>query len=98
MKPYSELTRLGKIRRLRKVVLKALDDYDLRVEGVDFMTIETNTMFKIRTVDAEKFVMRIYSDEETTLRENRAEMFWLDALMRDSDIPVTEPVPRRDGE
>ena len=98
MKPYNELTRLGKIRRLRKVVLAALESYDLRIEWVRFMTIETNTMFKIRATNGEKFVMRIYSEEETTLKENRAEMFWLDALMRDTDIPVTEPIPRVDGE
>jgi Ser/Thr protein kinase RdoA (MazF antagonist) len=43
-------------------------------------------------------VLRIYSDEETTLRENQAEMFWLGALIRDTDIKVTEPVARRDGD
>ena len=98
MKPYNELTRIGKIRRLRQLVLKALDDYDLCVEGVKFLTIETNTMFQILSKDGEKFVLRIYSDEETTLRENQAEMYWLDALKRDTDIKVTEPVARRDGE
>jgi len=98
MKPFDELTRLGKIRRLRQVVLKALEHYDLRVEWVKFFTIETNTMFQIRTLDGKKFVLRIYSDEETTLRENQAEMFWLDAIKRDTDLNITEPVARRDGE
>ena len=98
MKPYDELTRIGKIRRLRQLALKALDEYDLRVEWVKFLAIETNTMFQIRAADGEKFVLRIYSDEETTLRENRAEMFWLNALKRDTDLKVTEPVARRDGQ
>ena len=98
MKPYGELTRIGKIRRLRQLVLKALDEYDLRVERVKFLTIGTNTMFQIRSADGEKLVLRIYSDEETTLKENQAEMFWLDALKRDTDLKVTEPIARRDGE
>jgi len=98
MKPYHELTRLGKIRRLHQVVLEALGFYDLEVKWVKFLTIETNTMFQVRSEDGGRFVLRIYSDDETTLRENQAEMFWLDALMRDTDIQVTEPVPRRDGE
>ncbi len=98
MKPYNELTRIGKIRRLRQVVLKALESYDLGIESVKFLTIDTNTMFQIRSMDGEKFVLRIYSDEETTLRENQAEMFWLNALIRDTDLKVTEPVARHDGE
>ncbi len=97
-KPYNDLTRTGKIRRLRRLVLKVLEAYDLRVASVQFLTIETNTMFQIRSTDGDKFVLRIYSDEETTLRENQAEMFWLDALERDTDLKVTEPVARRDGE
>ena len=98
MKPYNELTRVGTIRRLRQLVLKALEAYDLHVERVEFLTIETNTMFQIRSTDGERFVLRIYSDEETTLRENQAEMFWLNALKRDTDLNVTEPIARRDGE
>ena len=54
-------------------------------------------MFDVRTLDGHRYVMRIYSDEETTMRENQAEMFWLDALIRDTDIHVTEPIHRRDG-
>jgi len=98
MKPYGELTKIGKIKRLRGLVFKALEQYDLRVKRVRFLTIETNTMFQIRTEDGEKFVLRIYSDEETTLKENQAEMFWLNALIRDTDLKVTEPIARRDGE
>jgi Ser/Thr protein kinase RdoA (MazF antagonist) len=98
MKPFDELTRMGKIRRLRRLVLKVIEAYDLRVASVRFLTIETNTMFQIRSSDGEKYVLRIYSDEETTLRENQAEMFWLDALKRDTDLKASEPVARRDGE
>ena len=95
---YENLTQSGKIRRLRRVALKALETYDLQVKRVKFLTTETNTMFQIQSEGGEKFVLRIYSDEETTLRENQAEMFWLDALKRDTDLKVTEPIARRNGE
>lgn len=98
MKPINELTSMGKIKRFRSLVLKALEQYNLRVEWVKFLTIETNTMFQIRAVDGKKYVLRIYSNEETTLKENQAELFWLDALIRDTDLKVTEPIARRDGE
>ncbi len=97
IKPYDNLTRLGKIRRLKQIVLKALEQYDLRVKWVKFLTIETNTMFQIQSEDGDRFVLRIYSDEETTLQENQAEMFWLAALKRDTDLKVTEPIARRNG-
>lgn len=98
MKSFEELTERGKLRRLRKLVLAALEHYDLQVKWVRFLAAETNTMFQLQSEDGEKYVLRIYSDEETTLRENQAEMFWLNALIRDTDLKVTEPVSRRDGE
>ena len=54
-------------------------------------------MFQLQAQDGQKYVLRIYSDEETTLRDNQAEIFWLDALQRDTDLKVTQPVARRDG-
>jgi len=91
------LTRLGKIRRLRAVVFQALKAYDLDVAEVKFLAIETNTHFEVRSISGERFVLRIYSDEETTLVENRAELFWLTALIRDTNLKVTEPIARKDG-
>jgi Ser/Thr protein kinase RdoA (MazF antagonist) len=98
MKPYPELTRKGKIRRLRRLAVKVLKDYDLNVKWIKFLTIDTNTMFKVQSVAGDNFVLRIYSDEETTLRENQTEIFWLKALINDTDLKVSEPVPRKDGE
>lgn len=98
MKSYDELTKQGKIRRLRHVVFKALEQYEFCVEKVKFLTIDTNTMFQIWVENGEKYVLRIYSEEETTLKENRAEMFWLDELKGDTALNVVEPVARRDRE
>ena len=98
MKPFNELTRRGKLRRLRNLAVKALTDYDLRVQWIKFLADDTNISFKVRSVDGENFVLRIYSDEETTLTENQAEVFWLQALKRDTDLNLAEPVPRKDGE
>jgi Ser/Thr protein kinase RdoA (MazF antagonist) len=98
MKPYSELTHLGKLRRLHRLAVKALQDYDLHVKWVKFLTIATNTMFKVQSFEGDNYVLRIYSDEETTLAENQTEIFWLQALIRDTDLKLSRPVPRRDGE
>jgi len=97
MKPYHHLTRLGKLRRMRKLAVKVIADYDLPVEWIKFLADDTNISFKVRTLDGNNYVLRIYSDEETTLKENLAEVFWLEALKRDTDLRITEPVLRVDG-
>lgn len=97
MKPYNQLTRLGKLRRMRSLASKALTAYDLRVKWVKFLADDTNISFKVRSTDGDNYVLRIYSDEETTLAENQAEVYWLEALRRDTDLRFTEPVPRVDG-
>lgn len=98
MKPYDELSRTGKLRRMRKLVIKVLADYNLDPAWVKFLADDTNISFKIRSREGENFVLRIYSDEETTLTENQAEVYWLNALKRDTDIKLTKPVERKDGE
>ena len=76
----------------------SLSEYDIEVANLSLLTVETNTYFKVVAKDGRKYALRIYSDEETTFRENRAELFWLEALMRDTDIRITCPVARTDGE
>jgi len=83
---------------MRSLAVKALREYDLRVQWIKFLADDTNISFKIRSVDGANYVLRIYSDEETTLTENQAEVFWLKALKRDTDLNFTQPVPRVDGE
>ena len=97
MKPYNQLTRLGKLRRMRRLAVKALTEYDLRVKWVKFLADDTNISFKVRSAAGDNYVLRIYSDEETTLAENQAEVYWLEALRRDTDLRFAEPVPRVDG-
>jgi len=97
MKPYDELTQQGQVRRLRQLTLEALQAYDLRVKRLSFFSRETNTMFKVQSDSGERFMFRIYSDEETTLKENQAEIYWLEAIKRDTNLKITEPVARRDG-
>jgi Ser/Thr protein kinase RdoA (MazF antagonist) len=83
---------------MRSLATRALADYDLSVKWIKFLADDTNISFKVRSVDGDNFVLRIYSDEETTLAENQAEVFWLEGLKRDTDLRFTEPVPRADGD
>ena len=98
MKPYKQLTRLGRIRRQRKIVEKALESYDLDVASIDFLADHTNTLFKITAADGTKYAFRIYTDGENTLVENTAEVFWLSALVRDTHLNIPKPIPNKDGQ
>jgi len=98
MKSYNELTRLGKLKRMRSLAIKALAEYDLSVQWIKFLADDTNIPFKVHSLGGDNYVLRIYSDEETTLAENQAEVFWLEALKKDTDLKFTEPVLRTDGE
>ena len=98
MKPFSELTRLGRIRRLRQVALKTLENYDLDVLWVRFFVIETNTMFKVCTRAGHNYVLRIYTEEDTTIKENQVEVYWLSRLNAETELRVSTPVSRRDGD
>jgi Ser/Thr protein kinase RdoA (MazF antagonist) len=97
VKSYTELTRLGKLRRMRNLAFRALSEYDLQVQRIKFLADDTNITFKVRS-RGNYYALRIYSDEETTLTENQAEVFWLNTLKRDTDLKVAEPVQRMNGD
>ena len=96
MKSFDQLTEKGQLRRLRQLVMLALQEYDLQVKRVRFLAIHTNTYFRLDTADGQKYAVRIYTNDSSSA-ENRAEMYWLTALNRDTDLHVLSPVPRRDG-
>ncbi len=98
MKPYEELTFRGKNLRLRKLCIKALEAYPIDVARVRYLTTESTTMFRVDAGDGQKYVIRLYSEFDSSLAENKTEMYWLTALARDTDLRVVEPVARRDGE
>ena len=97
MKPYGELTSRGQILRLRKLCIKALEHYPVEVARVRYLTTESTTMFRVDACDGRKYVVRLYSELDSSLAENQTEMLWLTSLARDTDLLVTEPVARKDG-
>jgi Ser/Thr protein kinase RdoA (MazF antagonist) len=98
LKSFDELTERGQILRLRGMAEQVLKEYDLTVKRVSFMARMTNFLYRNDTLGGEKFVLRIYSDDDSTIVENRTEVFWLNALHRDSNLRIVTPVRRRDGE
>jgi Ser/Thr protein kinase RdoA (MazF antagonist) len=98
LKPFNALTERGQVLRLRRLAEKVVQEYDLPVNRVSFMVRMTNFLFRVETATGQKYVLRVYSDDDSTIEENRTEMFWLNAIQRDTDLRVVKPVRRRDGE
>jgi Ser/Thr protein kinase RdoA (MazF antagonist) len=106
MKTYEELTRLGRIRRLRKIAEIALQEYSLSEATLKFQHYQGNVIFRVDVPEhsdivetgpfmANRFNLRILtiSDMDTIL----GELTWLDALRQEAGLPVPEPVPTLDG-
>jgi Ser/Thr protein kinase RdoA (MazF antagonist) len=98
MKPYPTLTVRGQARRLRQLAMNALASYDLDVARLRLVTNDVNGIFRIDTADGRKFILRVTAPEEGhTLDHVTAEMNWLAALARDTDLSVSRPLPTKGG-
>ena len=98
MKPFEDLTLRGKARRLRGVALQALGQYDLDVQRVKLLGLFTNALFRVQTAAGQSYVLRICPPGWRTTSDLQAEVTWLLALARDTDIGAPLPIPARDGE
>lgn len=108
MKPRSEITRLGRMRRLRQIAHKALGAYGIANARLEFLAYEGNSIYRVDTLRASsdkcdttlyvpgRYVMRVHMDYHSD-EALRSELQWLSALRRDFDAPVPEPVPALDG-
>jgi Ser/Thr protein kinase RdoA (MazF antagonist) len=98
MKPYSELTVRGQARRLRTLALNALKHYKLELARLSLVTNDMNGIFRVDTRDGRKYILRVTLPEGGHTRAHvAAEMDWLAALARDTNLSVPRPLPAKDG-
>ena len=106
MKPYKELTRLGRLRRIRKLAELALKGYGLSGARLTFLHSGGNIIFRVDVPGnvperkekspflENRYVMRVLTTSHFDGVES--ELVFLDA-MRKADLPVPAPVPKLDG-
>ncbi len=88
MKPTNELTHLGKIRRQRAYARQALAQYPIEVRRADLIGTDTNLIYRITTPDGARYILRLAFPGWRTAENAESDALWLDALARDTDIPV----------
>lgn len=109
MKPFTELTRLGRLRRLRQVAIAALTEYGLDHTELSFYRQAGNTLFRVydktqiykKKEDSEffepgLFLLRCYQPGWQSAEALDIELAWLMTL-RKAGLPVPEPVTGLDG-
>lgn len=108
MKPYRTLTRLGRLRRMRKLAEKALDIYRLEAAQLRFLRYFTNITYQIDLPEATcpadagspylpgRYLLRVLTADNWDYA--LGEMTWLAALSREASLPVPAPVPTPQGD
>lgn len=104
------LTKQGRVRRLRKLALNALAQYDLDVSGLRLAGAFTNTIFRVwgqlrngfedhsAKDSSNSYILRVCFPGWRTETDLRSEAIWLQALDRDTDIGAPRPYAARNGE
>lgn len=98
MQHFAYLPRGTQIRRLRRLAQSALTTYGLGQAHITSLHHFLNTTFRIEIPSQkQRYVLRIsragYQDETTI----RSELLWLQAIRRETDLVVSEPLANRDG-
>lgn len=88
MKPYEQLTFKGKLLRLRGLAEDALRQFGVTAVRLQLIGTDTNLIYRVWTDDGLQFALRIANPAWRGVETAVSETIWLDALARDTDIPV----------
>jgi Ser/Thr protein kinase RdoA (MazF antagonist) len=110
MKPYQNLTRQGRLRRLRQLAGAALSTYGMENASVQFVRDAGNTTYRVYSESTlnpqdrmdgrfspNQYVLRMHEPGYQTDAAILSELQWLEALGRDTDLAVPSPVRASDG-
>lgn len=98
MRPFHELSRAGRLRRLHNVAADILKSYDLDDPTLTYHGFETNLLYRVTTKFGRRYMFRCASPGWRSYENLVSEAMWLEALDRDTDIPVPVIVRSRTGE
>ena len=98
LKPFNQLTRLGKIRRQRLYARRALAQYPIEVRRADLIGTDTNLIYRVVALDGARYILRLAFPGWRTAENAESEVLWLDALARETDISVPKIIRTRAGE
>lgn len=110
MKPFDELTRSGRIRRMRQLAKVALMRYGVDEARFQLVCQAGNTLFRVKTSDLPapeapdglfeegQYLLRVHEPGYQEPQAIDLELTWLAAMRREANLPVPEPIATLDGE
>lgn len=98
MKPFAELTEVGKIRRLHGLARKALRQYDFEVVRLRCIAHEINWTFRVDTSDRRTLALRVATDPQDTDVHTPTEVAWLRAIEEAPEIDAVRVIPTASGD
>ncbi len=110
MKTFNELTRLGRLRRMRPLAQKALEAFGLPDARMKFFRYAGNILYRVNSPDKDldgspdqlfvpgQYLLRVHEPRYQTSESICLELEWLSAMRRDADLPVPEPSIAGDGQ
>jgi Ser/Thr protein kinase RdoA (MazF antagonist) len=94
---FADLSERAQVARLRVTALEALRAYPFEVARLKLLNHGFNTTFGVRTERGERFALRLNVNSRRSVAQIGAEMAWLAALSRDTDLNLPVPQATRDG-
>jgi Ser/Thr protein kinase RdoA (MazF antagonist) len=82
--------------QFQQLAVKALELYGLAASQIEFISDSLNTVFQVVAQEV-KYAFRIHPPENHSPETIEAELLWLAALRRDTELIVPEPVAALDG-
>jgi Ser/Thr protein kinase RdoA (MazF antagonist) len=108
MKPWKELTYLGRLRRMRQLVRVALGAYGIPKARFRLVVQAGNSVYRVYAsglpaatteglFEPDQYLLRVHEPGYQATEAIELELAWLAAMRREADLPVPEPIPTRDG-
>jgi Ser/Thr protein kinase RdoA (MazF antagonist) len=109
MKPFDELTRLGRIHRIRQLASAALPNFGVGETNLQLLRQAGNTLFRVRTsslpridrsgdlFEEDQYLLRVLEPGYQESEAIELELTWLAAMRREANLPVPEPIETLDG-
>jgi Ser/Thr protein kinase RdoA (MazF antagonist) len=94
---FAKLTTEDQVASLLPLAQEIIDGYDLGECQIESINHEYNSTFKVTTANGEKYALRINVNSGRTLEQLRAEIFFVEHLLANSNLKLPSPVVNRQG-
>ncbi|MEI5905525.1 phosphotransferase [Bacillus spongiae] len=95
---YEQNSPLSKKEALQKVAELSAERYHLQVKQLEFLSDETNFLYKVIDSFGDVYALKIFEEEYSSLEDNLTEIFFMDIVNKTNHISAPRMIPGKDGE